>query len=148
VVPDTRIVQTHRDPVRVTASMCTMAAYGLRMTRARIDARAVGRYWAERIEAMLRASVRDRPLVPDRQIRDVLFHEFMADDLATVEQIYDFLGDPLTPPARNAMRAYLTAHARGRLGSIAYRLEDFALDAGERRRALAFYQQRFNVPDE
>jgi hypothetical protein len=148
VFPDVRIVQTHRDPVRVTASMCTMAAYGLRMARERIDALAVGRYWAERIEVMLRASVRDRPLLPPQQVRDVLFHEFMADDLATVERIYGFLGEPLTPAARDAMRAYLSAHARGRLGSIDYRLDDFGLDANERRRALAFYQQRFGVPDE
>ncbi len=148
VFPDVRIVQTHRDPVRVTASMCTMAAYGLRMSRARVDVPALGRYWAERIEAMLRASVEGRPLVPPSQLLDVRFDEFMADDLATVERIYRFLGEPLTPPARAAMRAYREAHARGRLGAIDYRLDDFGLDAGERRRALRFYQERFDVPDE
>ena len=46
------------------------------------------------------------------------------------------------------MRAYREAHARGRLGAIDYRLEDFGLDADERRRALRFYQERFGVPDE
>ena len=148
VFPDVRIVQTHRDPVRVTASMCTMAAYGLRMARTRVDVRAVGRYWADRIEVMLRASVEGRPLVPASQVMDVRFHEFMADDLATVEAIYAFLGEPLTPPARAGMCAYREAHARGRLGAIDYRLEDFGLDAGERRRALRFYQERFGIRDE
>jgi len=148
VFPDARIVQTHRDPVRVTASMCTMAAYGLRMSRTRIDAQRTGRYWADRIEQMLRASIEGRPRVPASQVTDVLFHEFMADDLATVERVYAFFGEPLAAPARAAMRAYLAAHARGRLGAIDYRLEDFALDATERRRALRFYQERFGVPDE
>jgi hypothetical protein len=148
VFPDARIVQTHRDPVRVTASMCTMAAYGLRMSRAQIDVPAVGRYWADRIEDMLRASVEGRPLVPASQVMDVRFHEFMADDLATVERIYAFLGEPLAPPARAAMHAYREAHVRGRLGAIDYRLADFALDSEERRRALRFYQERFGVPDE
>ena len=148
VFPDVRIVQTHRDPVRVTASMCTMAAYGLRMSRARIDLPQAGRYWADRIEQMLRASVEGRASVPARQVSDVRFHEFMADDLATVERLYAFFGEPLAEPARAAMRAYLAGHARGRLGSIEYRLEDFELDAAERRRALAFYQQRFGVLDE
>ena len=148
VFPDARIVQTHRDPVRVTASMCTMAAYGLRMSRARIDLRRVGRYWADRIEQMLRASVEGRPLVPAGQVRDVRFHEFMADDLATVERLYSVFGEPLAEPALAAMRAYLAGHARGRLGAIEYRLEDFGLDAAERRRALRFYQERFGVPDE
>jgi len=148
VFPDARIVQTHRDPVRVTASMCTMAAYGLRMSRARVDLEQTGRYWAERIEGMLRASVEDRPRVPASQVMDVRFHEFMADDLATVESIYDFFGEPLTQPARAAIVAYQRAHARGRLGAIEYRLEDFGLDAAERRRALRFYQERFGVRDE
>jgi hypothetical protein len=148
VFSDVRIVQTHRDPVRVTASMCTMAAYGLRMSRARIDARAVGRYWADRIESMLRACVADRAGVPARQITDVRFHELLADDLATVERVYRFLGEPLTPPARAAMQAYREEHARGRLGAIDYRLEDFGLAVAERRRALRFYHERFGVPDE
>jgi hypothetical protein len=148
VFPDVRIVQTHRDPVRVTASMCTMAAYGLRMSRARIDVRAVGRYWSDRIESMLRACVADRARVPARQITDVRFHELLADDLATVERVYRFLGEPLTPPARAAMQAYRDSHARGRLGAIDYRLEDFGLAVSERRRALRFYHERFGVPDE
>ena len=148
VFPDARIVQTHRDPVRVTASMCTMAAYGLRMSRARIDLRQVGRYWADRIEQMLRASVESRPFVPNGQVCDVRFHEFMADDLGTVERLRSFFGEPLAEPARAAMRAYLGGHARGRLGAIDYRLEDFGLDAAERRRSLRFYQERFGVPDE
>jgi len=148
VFPDARIVQTHRDPVRVTASMCTMAAYGLRMSRARIDLKRTGRYWADRIEQMLRASVEGRPRIPASQVSDVLFHEFMADDLATVERLYAFFGEPLSESARAAMRAYLASHARGRLGAIDYRLEDFGLDAADRRRALRFYQERFRVPDE
>jgi len=148
VFPDARIVQTHRDPVRVTASMCTMAAYGLRMSRARIDVEAIGRYWADRIEQMLRASVEGRPLVPARQVADVPFHEFMKDDLAMVERVYASFGETLAPAARTAMRSHLAVHARGRLGAIDYRLEDFGLDAAERRRALRFYQERFGVPDE
>ena len=148
VFPDARIVQTHRDPVRVTASMCTMAAYGLRMSRARIDAREVGRYWADRVENLLRASVEGRPSVPTSQVTDVRFHELVADDLATAERLYGYLGEPLSPSARAAMRSYRESHARGRLGAIDYRLEDFGLDASERRRALRFYQERFGVPDE
>ena len=37
VFPDARIVHTHRDPVRVIASMCTMLTYGLRVHSADVD---------------------------------------------------------------------------------------------------------------
>ncbi|MDH3199876.1 MAG: hypothetical protein OEM15_03180 [Myxococcales bacterium] len=33
-------------------------------------------------------------------------------------------------------------------GVIDYRLEDLGLDPEERRRALAFYRERFNVPED
>ena len=149
VFPDVRIVQTHRDPVRVTASMCTMAAYGLRMSRARDrSARNRALLGASASRACCGPPSRIARSCPASQVMDVRFHEFMADDLATVERIYAFLGEPLGPPARAAMRAYREAHARGRLGAIDYRLEDFGLDAAERRRALRFYQERFGVPEE
>ena len=148
VFPDARLVQTHRDPVRVTASMCTMATYGLRMNSAHIDPVASGHYWAARVERMLRRSIEDRRLVPSGQVLDVRFDEFMADEVGTVERIYAFADQPLTEAARRAMAAYRDGHRPGRHGTIVYRLEDFRLDDEERRTALRFYQERFGVPDE
>ena len=146
--PDACLVQTHRDPVAVTASLCTMTTYGLRMQSAGIDPVVRGRYWATRVEELLRASVRDRPRVPAAQAFDVRFHEFMADDVAMVERVYAFAGQPMTDRARAAARTFMDANPRGKLGRVEYRLEDFGLDPAERRRALRFYQERFDVPDE
>lgn len=148
VFPDARLVQTHRDPVRVTASMCTMATYGLRMNRAHVDPVASGHYWAARVERLLRKSVDDRRLVPSGRVLDVRFDEFMADELGTIERVCAFADLPLTETARRAMRAYQEAHPAGRHGTVVYRLDDFRLDADERRAALRFYQERFGVPEE
>ena len=141
-------VQTHRDPVRITASLCTMIAYGMRMNAARVDAREVGRTWSARVEDLLRGSVEQRPLLPAAQVIDVRFHEFMKDDLASVRRVFEFAGQPWTDAAQWAIRAYMDASPRGRHGSIDYRLEDVGLDAAERRRALRFYSERFGVPEE
>jgi hypothetical protein len=146
--PDACVVQTHRDPVRITASLCTIIAYGMRMNAARVDPREVGAVWSARVEDLLRGSVEQRPLLPPAQVCDVRFHEFMKDDLATVRNVFAFSGQPWSDAAARAIRAYLDASPRGRHGSIDYRLGDFGLDAGERRRALRFYQERFEVPEE
>jgi hypothetical protein len=148
VFPDARLIQTHRDPVRITASMCTMAAYGLRMNSARVDPIASGHYWAARVERMLRKSVEDRRLVPAEQILDVRFDAFMADEPATIERVYAFAEAPLGDAARTAIAAYRAAHPAGRHGTVVYRLEDFRLDAEERRAAQRVDQDRFGVPDE
>jgi hypothetical protein len=148
VFPDARIVQTHRDPVAVTASMTTMAAYTRRTNYARTDLYAVGATWAERIEAMLLAAMRDRHLVLADQVMDVRFHEYMADQMDVVRQVYELAGLDLTDEARHLLQAAIEDRPRGRHGRVEYHLEDFGLDAAERRAALRPYQERFGVPDE
>jgi hypothetical protein len=146
--PDACFVQTHRDPVRITASLGTMIAYGARMQQRRPDPLAIGRHWAKRVEDMLRASVRDRALLPEAQVMDLRFHELMEDELAAVERVFAFAGEPLATPVARAVRAYLDAHPKGQHGRIDYRLEDLGLDPRERRAALAFYCERFELPSE
>ncbi len=146
--PDACFVQTHRDPVRITASLGTMIAYGARMQHRRPDPVAIGRHWAKRIEDMLRASVRDRSLLPEAQVLDVHFHELAKDGYAAAERVFGFAGDPLAEPVAGAVRAFQDANPKGRHGTIDYRLEDLGLDAGERRAALRFYCERFDVSSE
>ncbi len=148
VFPDARIIQTHRDPVRITASMCTMAGYGLRAQNEGIKRLEVGRYWSDRIEDLLRAAVNDRSRIPQEQVIDVYFHEFMQDDAATAERVLEFAGQPVGAEARTAIARYMDEHPRGKHGTVAYRLEQFGIDATERREKLRFYRERFDVPDE
>lgn len=146
--PDATIVQTHRDPLRITASLCTMIAYGSRMQAARVDPHAKGRYWADRVEDLLRGSIEGRVHLPEERVVDVHFQEFMKDDLATAERVLAHADVPVDDTAREAIRAYLDASPRGRHGKIAYPLEDVGLDPAERREALRFYSDHFGVADE
>jgi hypothetical protein len=148
VFPDAYVIQTHRDPVRITASLCTMIAYGSRMNARRVDPMKIGRDWSARIEDLLRGAIDGRRWVPPEHLFDVRFHEFMKDDLATVERVYAFAEQPFDARAQQAIRAYLDANPRGKHGAIDYRLEDVGLDAAERRAALRFYQERFDLPEE
>lgn len=146
--PDARFIQTHRDPVRITASLATMIAYGSRMQQRRPDPRRIGRTWADAIERMLRASVRDRPRLPAAQVLDVRFDEYMKDPLGTVERVFAFCGEPLEGETRSRVRAFLDANPKGKHGAIDYRLDDLGLDARELRERMRFYCERFEVPSE
>lgn len=143
--PDATFVVTHRDPIAVTASVTTMLAYTARMSRAKPDPVEVAGYWADRLERMLRACVRDRDLLPEVQTIDVPFDEFMADDVAMVERIYALAGQQMTSESRAAMEAFMAGHPRGRFGSITYDLAELGIDRDERRKALGFYVDRFGV---
>jgi hypothetical protein len=135
--------------VSVIQSAITMMAYGERMRRTRIDLPALADYWIDRVERLLRACVRDRYRLPAERSLDVLFHEFMADDLGTVERIYQRAGLPMTDEARAAMAAFLAENRRGRHGRVVYDLRgDFGVDPGAVRRRFGFYLERFAVRPE
>jgi hypothetical protein len=143
--PDATFVVTHRDPVSITASMVTMIAYTARLTRDRVDLEGMGRYWADRLQRMLRRCAAERDVLPADRTIDVRFDEFMADDLAMVGQIYELAGQPLDDRARTSMAAFMAEHPRGIHGTVVYDIGEFGLDPAERRAALAFYSDQFGV---
>jgi hypothetical protein len=149
VFPDATFVITHRDPLAVIQSSVTMLAYGERMRRDQVDTAALVEYWTARIEHLLRACVRDREALPQGQSIDVLFHEFMADDLAMVDKIYAVAGMPMTTAARARFAQFLADHPRGKEGRMVYDLPgDFGVDLAALRARFAFYFERFPVRSE
>lgn len=146
VFPDATLVFTHRDPVSVIASTATMISYTARSSQAKVDPPKIGHYWAERIEVMLQAGMRDHDRLPGGRFLDVPFDEFMADDVAMVQRIYDVADQPFTPEARTAMEAFMVEHPRGVHGGVIYDLEgDFGLDRRRLRDRLRDYTDRFDV---
>jgi hypothetical protein len=148
VFPDATFVVTHRDPLAVTVSMAIFTAYASRMTVERPDPLDYGPYWWARIQDMLSACVRDRDLLPAERSIDVRFHEFMADDFAMVQRIYAITDQPMTAAVRTAMDAFLAAHPRGKYGAVVYDPAIVGIDLAERRAAMSFYVERFNVEQE
>ena len=146
VMPDATAIMTHRDPVAVIQSIATMIAYGHRILRTSVDPKWVLDYWTDRIEALLRACVRDRHVWNPKQSMDVMFHEFMAGDMATVEKIYELHDLELTPKARQEMADFIKAHPRGKYGRVRYHLkEHFGVAPEEIRERFGFYYDAFPV---
>jgi hypothetical protein len=144
--PDATVVLTHRDPVSVIQSAVTMLTYGDRMRRTRVDPPAVANYWIDRVERMLRSCVRDRDKVSADTSMDVLFHEFMADDIATVERIYKLADLPMTDQSRSELDQYMIDNPRGKFGQITYDLKgDFGVDPAALRERFGFYFDRFPI---
>lgn len=143
VFPDATFIVTHRDPVDVAVSMATMMTYTMRMSVDDVDVPTVAGYWIDRIDEMLSACLRDHDKLPAERTIDVRFDEFMADDLAMVQRVWDTAGYVPNDESRAAVAEYLAGHTRGRLGTVDYRAEDLGLDRDELRRRFAPYVERF-----
>ncbi|MCD9624913.1 sulfotransferase family protein [Rhabdothermincola salaria] len=145
---DATVLVTHRDPVSVMISMGTMLAYSARTSQEPVDPKAIAGYWADRLETMLNAALRDRDLLPAEQSMDVRFDEFMADDLGMVRRIYDLADQPMPPESEAALADYVATHQRDRYGKVIYEPEVLGIDVAARRTAMRAYSERFAIPDE
>jgi hypothetical protein len=144
--PDATVVVTHRDPVAVVQSTITMACYGARTTYRTTRPEWYRDYWTERIGTLLDTSLRDRHLLAEDRTVDVFFDEYMADELGTLERVYDCAGIALTQQARTEVAEYQGAHPRGREGRVAYDLRrHFAVTPEAVRARFGPYLDRFPV---
>jgi hypothetical protein len=149
--PDALVIQTHRDPLKVVASVSALVAHLRRMASAEASIADAAATFTEDIFVGLERSIEARERVthaPERVI-DVQFNEFLADPLATIERIYGQLRLELGASTRARMRAFLEAHpGDGGGGGTRYAFANTGQDAGALRERARRYQDRFDVVSE
>jgi hypothetical protein len=144
--PDATIVVTHRDPVAVVQSTITMLTYGARTSYKTSNPEWYRDYWTDRIGRLLDSSLRDRHLLPADRTVDVFFHEYMADEMGTLQRIYDMAGIEFTGEAKAEVATYQAAHPRGKEGRVVYDLRgDFGVTPEEVRTRYTDYMNAFPV---
>ncbi|WP_245617743.1 sulfotransferase family protein [Nitriliruptor alkaliphilus] len=145
VFPDAMLVQTHRDPSEVLASVSSLMCAMRSSVSGAVDPHQVGREqldaWVWGLERTMQ--VRDR--LPDDRVVDVRYEDTVRDPVGTTRHIYDRLGLEVTPAVEEGVRAYLTDNPRDKHGSHRYTLDEFGLDADEVDAAFAGYRGRFMV---
>jgi len=144
--PDARIIHTHRDPLRVIASMASHATVLRRAFSDSADPLKIAADWAERWSRALDKFLAVRDRASPSQFLDVNFESIEADPLGTVEHVYDFLGWPLTTEARAAMQNFLAANPKNKHGVHSYALEQFGLSRATETSRFRSYCERFRIP--
>jgi hypothetical protein len=144
--PDARIIHTHRDPLRVMASMASHATVLRRAFSDDADPRQIAADWADRWARALEKFLAVRDRAPAAQFLDLSFESIESDPLGTVEHVYDFLGWPLTTDARAAMQRFLAANPKNKHGVHSYTLEQFGLSPATEMLRFRNYCERFRIP--
>lgn len=140
VFPDAIVLFTHRDPVASLQSIVTGRIAGALMREKSRETERDLEYWTERYGHLLDAYLRDSQVLPGSQKFDVLFHEFVGDDVATVGRIYETAGMEMTEQARAELTSYMSGHERGAQGQYVFDLRgDFGVDPAEIRERYRNY---------
>lgn len=148
--PNALLVQTHRDPLRILASISSLVAKLRELATDHTTIPEAATEFAEYIIDGLDRSVdaREQRIVDPDRVVDLQFAEFMTDPFGTIGQIYDALGLELTNATEQRMRDYLAANPKGAHGVHTYTWEATDLDQGEMRERARRYQEFFAVPNE
>ncbi len=149
VYPDADIVQTHRDPLTVIASLASLVAVLRGMASDVIDPVAIGAEWSARLADGLERAMAVRARLPDSiRVFDMHFAEFIRDEIGMVRRIYAHFGRTLDADAEACMRRFLAANPKDKYGAHRYKLAAAGLDPATERRRYAAYQERFGIPSE
>jgi Sulfotransferase family len=148
VYPDARLVLLHRDPVVLSASVCSLIST-LSGTFTGADHRGyVADHWTSTLEESVERIDAFRDGHPDHPITDVLYADLVGDPLATMVSLYEALGEELTGPAYDAMDRYIETHPKGSFGTHGYDFATHGLDPAELADRFAEYTARYRIPPE
>jgi hypothetical protein len=148
--PNALLVQTHRDPLRILASLSSLVARLRSLASDETSIPEAAEDFAMHILDGLDRSIdaREQGIVRADRVVDVQFRSFMADPFTTIRTIYERLGLELHPEAEQRMHEFLAANPQDKHGKHTYRFSDTGLDEREWRERARRYQEYFDVPSE
>jgi hypothetical protein len=143
--PDACIIQTHRNPLQIVASYCSMMS-ALMMLREPFDPKELGPAVLEYLSRSVERAMAARDRSDSKRFVDVAYREFLDRPMETVERIYGALGLALGGETADAMRRHLKESVKDKHGAHEYTLEHYGLTKEQVARRLAAYVERFDVP--
>ncbi len=148
--PDARVVMTHRDPLKLIASHCSLVSMACSMGSDQVSREEIGRMWGGSWETAMRKGVEFRASgkVDESRFFDMHFSELVSDQVGMVERIYEHLDMDLDDDAKDRMQSFIADNPQGKHGKHSYTLEEFGLDPAAERERYRFYQDHYGVVEE
>lgn len=143
VFPNTRVIQTHRDPIQTIPSIASMHfnLWKLYM-RDPIPGR-VGPQWSAIWKRGMQATMAYRDTYAPDRFLDVWFADTLTKPLEVVRTIYDFIGVSFPEDTKEKMQAFLKANRREKRPAHDYSPEHYGLSEEQIKRDFAFYRERY-----
>lgn len=150
VYPDARIVMTHRDPLKLIASHCSLVSMACSMGSDQVDRLEIGQMWSASWEEAMRRGVafRTSGRKEAQNVFDMHFSDLVKDQVGMAQRIYRHFDIPMSDEALRRMRNFIASNPRDRHGTHRYTIEQFGLDPVKERERYRFYQDHFKVNNE
>ena len=127
VYPDAVLVQPHRDPVTVMASISRLIEVIRTVSFTTIDRAALGQELLHLWHDGQVRSMAFRKANPQVKVHDLRFKDIVADPVAAVRGVYAHAQMDFTPETESAVRGWWVANPADKHGQHRYELADYGL---------------------
>ena len=145
--PDARLVQTHRDPLRILSSLTSLSATLRQAYSTHIDTQVFAREWSDTCAWALNASLaaRQSGIIQPERVADLQFRDFMQTPARCVQSIYDRFALPFPATMAADIDNYIAANPSDKHGGHQHSFADIGLDLAQERAKVRAYQDYFGV---
>ncbi len=146
VYPDAQLVMTHRDPVEVVGSFCSLVKTFRSLFSDDIDLRNIADSTVDIFQRMYRAALAHKAKHGEGSIYDLQYDALIRDPIGEIRKLYRHFEEPWTGAIEEAMKTFLGKNPQAKHGRHVYSLEEYGLTPAYVREQFADYCCRFKVP--
>lgn len=146
VYPDAELVMTHRDPVEVVGSACSLLKAVRPIYTEDMKPGEIAECLLQTFDHMIARQNAYRDRHGEDAIFDIQYAAQIKDPLGTMRALYDRFGTPFTADAQAGMQAMMDYNPQNKHGKHSYTLEEFGLSAKWVRDHFKEYTDRFAIP--
>jgi hypothetical protein len=143
--PNARFLWSHRDPVKVLGSVCSLIHYTRSWSSDRDDSVELGSEQLDRWWLAIQRAMDFRERLGDDRFADVAFAELQTDPLEALEKGLARIGIPFDDRSRASVTEWAGSHEPGAHGSHSYEVSDFGLEPDRIRERFAPYYAAFDI---
>ena len=145
VYPDAQLVMTHRDPVEVVGSACSLIRHIRPIYSDTVDLPEIAAQMIDTFDVMIARQNAFRDTHGERSIFDIQYADQLRDPIGVMRKLYAHFDEPLTAEAEGAMTTLLRDQPKGKHGKHEYSLEEFGLNKAYIRDHYRDYYERYGV---
>ena len=127
IFPDSKVIQTHRDPLKTVPSFCSMCSNLFEPLTNSYDKNEIGHHWANKLAKVLNHCMEVNNLNQENFL-NLEFKKMIKDPILEMEEVYKFIDEDFTDQAENAMNAWKEEN-KHEMGAHQYSLEEFGLES-------------------
>lgn len=149
--PDARVIQTHRDPVKVAISIGSLTTTLRSLASNHLDLKETTKDYGDLLKygTDKTMAARQKGLLSSNRVIDIQFSDFRNKPVESLRGAYNFFGLEMSESIARTMSGFLRAgHETERHGKHLYSLEASGIDLVQERARFADYQQAYHIPSE